>query len=146
MGYVITQLHGTAKEYVVMIAAYGIIDHTLNYAQQTMNSYKNQTNIQWLCCKCESINVTTFTFHSYELDTSNYYDTLTHNSTFESVTSNEFSPLKASSPKTNNSHTTTSKMNTSKNRSNSSNVFNLPTKRNLRIFTVNCRSIKDKTF
>jgi hypothetical protein len=43
VGYVITQLHGTAKEYVVMIAAYGIIDHALNYAQQTMNSYKNQT-------------------------------------------------------------------------------------------------------
>ena len=36
-------------------------------------------------------------------------------------------------------------MNTSKNRSNSSNVFNLPAKRNLRISTVNCRSIKDKT-
>jgi hypothetical protein len=34
---------------------------------------------------------------------------------------------------------------TSKNRSNSSNVFNLPAKRNLRISTVNCRSIKDKT-
>jgi hypothetical protein len=43
VGYVITQLHGTAKEYVVMIAAYDIIDHALNYAQQTMNSYKNQT-------------------------------------------------------------------------------------------------------
>ena len=39
----ITQLHGTAKEYVVMIAAYGIIEYALNYAQQTMNSYKNQT-------------------------------------------------------------------------------------------------------
>jgi hypothetical protein len=36
-------------------------------------------------------------------------------------------------------------MNTSKNRSNSSNVFNLPAKRNLKILTVNCRSIKDKT-
>jgi hypothetical protein len=43
VGYGITQLHGTAKEYVVMIAAYGIIDHTLNYAQQTIKSYKNQT-------------------------------------------------------------------------------------------------------
>ena len=41
--------------------------------------------------------------------------------------------------------TTTSKMNTSKNRSNSSNVFNLPAKRNLRILTVNFRSINDKT-
>ena len=102
-------------------------------------------NIQWLCCKCESINVTTFTLHSYELNTSNYYDPLTHNRTFESVTSNAFSPLKASSPNTNNSYTTTTKMNTSKNRSNSSNVFNLPAKRNLIILTVNCRSIKDKT-
>jgi hypothetical protein len=36
-------------------------------------------------------------------------------------------------------------MNTSKNRSNSSNAFNLPAKRNLRILTVNCRSINDKT-
>jgi hypothetical protein len=92
-----------------------------------------------------AIPVTTFTFHSYELSTSNYYDPLTHNSTFESITSNAFSPLKASSPKKNNSYTTTSKMNTSKNRSNSSNVFNLPAKRNLKILTVNCRSIKDKT-
>jgi hypothetical protein len=31
--------------------------------------------MQWLCCKYESINVTTFTFHSYEINTSNYYDT-----------------------------------------------------------------------
>jgi hypothetical protein len=38
-----------------------------------------------------------------------------------------------------------SKINTSKNRSNSSNVFNLPAKRNLKMLTVNCRSIKDKT-
>jgi hypothetical protein len=70
---------------------------------------------------------------------------MTHNSTIESVTSNAFNPLKASSPKTNNSYTTTSKMNTNKNRSNSSNVFNLLAKRNLRMLTVNCRSIKDKT-
>ena len=102
-------------------------------------------NMRWLCCKCESINVTTFTFHSYELNTSNYYDPLTHNSTFESVTSNAFSPLKASSPTTNNSYNTTSKMYIRKNRSNSSNVFNLPAKLFLRILTVNCRSIKDKT-
>ena len=43
VGYVITQLLGTATEYVVMIAAYGIIEYALNYAQQTMNFYKNQT-------------------------------------------------------------------------------------------------------
>ncbi|CAG2233662.1 unnamed protein product [Mytilus edulis] len=105
-----------------------------------------RSNVQWLCCKCESINVSTFTFHSYELNTSNYYDPLTHNSTFESITSNAFSPLKASSPKGNNSmNNNTSKSNKSKNRTNSSNVFNIPKKQNLRILTLNCRSIKDKT-
>jgi hypothetical protein len=43
--------------------------------------------VQWLCCKCESINVSTFTFHSYELNTSNYYEPLTHNIMLESITS-----------------------------------------------------------
>ncbi|CAC5371135.1 unnamed protein product [Mytilus coruscus] len=105
-----------------------------------------RSNVQWLCCKCESINVSTCTFHSYELNTSNYYDPLTHNSTFESITLNAFSPLKASSPKGINSmNNNTSKSNKSKNRTNSSNVFNIPKKQNLRILTLNCRSIKDKT-
>jgi hypothetical protein len=39
----------------------------------------------------------------------------------------------------------TSKCNKSKSRNNSSNVFNIPTKRNLRIMTLNCRSMNDKT-
>ncbi|CAC5395645.1 unnamed protein product [Mytilus coruscus] len=52
----------------------------------------------------------------------------------------------ASSPKGNNSmNNNTPKSNTSKNRTNSSNVFNIPKKQNLRILTLNCRSIKDKT-
>jgi hypothetical protein len=39
----------------------------------------------------------------------------------------------------------TSKCNKSKSRNNSSNVFNIPTKRNLRIMTLNCKSINDET-
>ena len=102
--------------------------------------------MQWLCCKCESINVPMFTFHSYELNASNYYEPLTHNITFESIASNTFNPLKASSPKRNNSASMdTSKCKKSKSRNNSSNVFNIPTERNLRIMTLNCRSINDKT-
>ncbi|CAC5401490.1 TAF3 [Mytilus coruscus] len=46
-----------------------------------------RSNIQWLCCKCESINVSSFTFHSCELNTSNYYEALTHEISFESVSS-----------------------------------------------------------
>ena len=105
-------------------------------------------NVQWLCCKCENINVTSFTFHSYELNTSNYYETLTHNITMESISSNAFSPLKTSSPRRSNSESINStKDSRRENRTNSSsnNVFNLPTKKNLRIMTVNCRSINDKT-
>jgi hypothetical protein len=33
-----------------------------------------RSNVQWLCCKCESINVSTFTFRSYELELSNIYE------------------------------------------------------------------------
>ena len=43
-------------------------------------------NVQWLCCKCESINVSSFTFHSFELNTTNYYEPLTYDISFESVT------------------------------------------------------------
>jgi hypothetical protein len=39
----------------------------------------------------------------------------------------------------------TSKCNKSKSRNNSCNVFNIPTKRNQRIMTLNCKSINDKT-
>jgi hypothetical protein len=39
-----------------------------------------RSNVQWLCCKCESINVSTFTFRSYmhELETSNIYEHLSN--------------------------------------------------------------------
>ena len=33
-----------------------------------------RSNVQWLCCKCESINVSTFTFRSYEWELSNIYE------------------------------------------------------------------------
>ena len=31
------------------------------------------SHIQWLCCRCESINVSSFTFHTFQLSTSNMY-------------------------------------------------------------------------
>jgi len=53
-----------------MLAIYGTIDHVSNYVLQITILYNDQMY------KCESINVTTFTFHIYELNTSNYYDPL----------------------------------------------------------------------
>ncbi|CAG2240535.1 unnamed protein product [Mytilus edulis] len=70
-----------------------------------------------------------------------------HDISFESVSSSIFSPLKTSSPrlKAQSSTTNNSKNCSNKSRTQSNNVFNLNEKRNLRILTVNCRSIKDKT-
>ncbi|MCS5550755.1 MAG: reverse transcriptase domain-containing protein [Gammaproteobacteria bacterium] len=105
----------------------------------------DRSNVQWLCCRCDSINVSTFTFRSYEIDQSNIYEPLSGlDLTMESNISS-FSPLKASSPKSNvnnSNHTRTTSNSSSSNIS--KNPYDIPTKRNLRIMTVNCRSIKDK--
>jgi hypothetical protein len=59
-----------------------------------------RSNVQWLCCKCDSINVSSFTYHTYELgnDISYYEPLTTPASSTESFTS-KVSPLKTSSPK-----------------------------------------------
>ena len=103
-----------------------------------------RSNVQWLCCKCESINVSTFTFRSYELETSNIYEPLSGlDITMESVRST-FSPLKTSSPKNRkNSNKSRSTINSERSRL-SSNPYEAPPKKNLRIMTINCRSVKDK--
>ncbi|CAC5403961.1 unnamed protein product [Mytilus coruscus] len=88
-----------------------------------------RSNIQWICCKCESINVSSLIVHSYELNTSNYYKPLTYELSFESVLSSIFSTLKTSSPRLKTQSSTTNNSN-SKNYSNrsrtqSNNIFNL---------------------
>jgi hypothetical protein len=56
----------------------------------------DRSNVQWLCCKCESINVSPFT--SYELKLRNIYEPISDlNITLESIPS-VFSTLKSSSP------------------------------------------------
>ncbi|KAL8565040.1 hypothetical protein ACOMHN_003416 [Nucella lapillus] len=163
-----------------------------------------RSNVQWICPKCDSINCDSFTFHSYELSCSNYYNPLSEdNTTIDSISSHPlvFSPLRASSPRDSSPRSpqtrsyrrnkTTSK-NTSnpqpphtppssdsshpqqhppppppppqiqhatststghshhtpaadKPRSDSSNVYGLPKKSNLRILTLNCQRILGKT-
>jgi hypothetical protein len=57
-----------------------------------------RSNVQWLSCKCESINVSTFTCQSYELETSNIYQHLSNlNESLDSIRS-VFSSIKTSSP------------------------------------------------
>ena len=44
-----------------------------------------RSNIAWKCCKCDSINCDTFTFHSFELQASNSFYPLTFESTIDSI-------------------------------------------------------------
>ena len=102
--------------------------------------------MQWLCCKCDSINVSSFTYHTYELgnDTS-YYEPLTTPANFTESFTSKFSPLKTSSPKSLKANDT---QEYSMKRSNSRNQtanHQIPKKRNIRMLAINCRSIKDKT-
>ena len=127
----------------------------------------DKSNIQWLCHKCESINVDTFTFRSYSLNCSNYYAPIQDpNVTIDSIaSSNVFSPLKTSSPTCDNrvpSRNTRSSSNdqaataneqsykyptnqkTKARKLNSSSLYNLPGKNHLRILTINCQRITNK--
>ena len=105
-----------------------------------------RSTVQWLCCKCDSINVSSFTYHTYELGNDiSYYESLTSPASFIESFTSKFSPLKNSSPKPLKANET---QESSWNRSNSRNQIanhHIPKKRNLRILTINCRSIKDKT-
>jgi hypothetical protein len=101
-----------------------------------------------MCCKCDSLNVSSITYHSYEIENVSYYEPLSTTESFLDSLTSQFSPLKTSSPKSaqNNSKSHRKESNsTNKSRSESTSIPNLPPKRNLRILTVNCRSIKDIT-
>jgi hypothetical protein len=37
-----------------------------------------KSNVQWICCKCKSINDTSLKYHTYEIDSFNYYEPLTY--------------------------------------------------------------------
>ena len=123
------------------------------------------SNVQWICCKCETINISTFTFRSYELSSQNYYEPLSEDISQNSWKStDQFSPLLTSSPKTlppqqsknqlskhslstdNRQENEHRKQNSVEDRTSAafSDVPELKTKENLRILNINCQSITDK--
>lgn len=110
-------------------------------------------SVVWKCCVCDSLNCDSFTFRSYELDTHNSFSPLSFiaDSTLDSVYSNVFSPLHTSSPtkSTNKSPRQNSTISNPRKTSSCStpscsNAYpDIPSKRNLRILNVNCRSVKE---
>lgn len=109
------------------------------------------SHIQWLCFKCESINVRKFTFQSFELSTSNMYQPLANIDSSKDSLSTEavFSPLYTSSParkttsfRSRRSHSSVSKTDSL---TNASSLFCVSEKKYLRIMNINCRSIGGKS-
>ena len=103
------------------------------------------SHIQWLCCKCESINIDCFTFRSLELYTSNVYNPLSYiDESIDSVSSSaSFRPLHTSSPSDKNSSSTRkSRLSSSDSHTNVSSLYDVSAKRNFRIMNVNCRSVR----
>ena len=114
-----------------------------------------RSNVQWLCHKCDSINCDSFTFRSFSLNCSNYYNPIIDpNVTIESVNS-VFSPLRTSSPsdpresfsknqKSTSCKDTSAIKGTKSNSKNSTSPYDLPEKKHLRILSVNCQRISNK--
>ena len=111
------------------------------------------TSLTWICCKCETPNVDSFSFHSYDLESYNIFSVL-NDSCFSIPSSldSTFSPIKHSSPKSKHfnsskiraeQHFSNSKESTS---TNSDDAFlpNKNQKNKLRIITMNCQSIRNK--
>ena len=106
------------------------------------------SSVQWLCCRCDSLNCGCFSFHSYELETTNMFSPITdQNLTLDSLNSSSvFSPINTSSPVTDTKRRSRHKTRSIRQPSSTSLLFPnpSPTRQNLRILTVNCRSIANK--
>ena len=129
-------------------------------------SLLNRSNVQWKCCICDYINLSSFTFHSYSIGQDSYYHPISDESiNNSSSTSTNFSPLKASTPvgsnksksrtartgSCNSDHhpsfgcSNSSLKSPSSHRHSNSNPFGLAKKQNLRIMNINAQSLRGKT-
>lgn len=116
------------------------------------SSSLHRSNVAWICCRCNSTNVDSFTFRSYEISPS-YYEPISDGSIDSEIPSPTFDPLFTSSPQSNalNGKRTRKTPQNSRHsgqaasqRSHSSSVFDLPEKTNLRVLTINCQSLRNK--
>ena len=104
--------------------------------------------VSWLCCKCDSCNVDSFTYHSFELDISNRYEILNSRrlssvDSYSSIPSvdSSFSPSAFSSPKPRLNSVSTSQNETSKS---SAEQYQKKKRNNFRVLVMNCQSIRNK--
>ena len=91
--------HPTKKLYAVMNAAYGTIGHVLKCAPKIIACY----NAQCLCCRCQTMSISSFTFQSFEISPSFYEPMANEDITLESL-SPTFNPLFTGSHKSTDQH------------------------------------------
>ncbi len=110
----------------------------------------SKDNVIWLWCKCDSQNMASFTYHSFEL--SNPYDPLRNQSVLDisSPMLETFCPQRRSSPASQSSTTPIPRqpieLTTDSDPSMNASVYGLPSvTKNLRTLVVNCNSIQGKT-
>jgi hypothetical protein len=87
------------KEYAVTVAVCGTTNPASNCAQQTTSYYKGQT-YNGCAANATALNVSSFTYHSYEIENVSYYEPLNTTESFLDSRTSQFSPLNTSSSKT----------------------------------------------
>lgn len=95
-------------------------------------------SIAWLCAKCNTPNIDSFTYHSYELEISNRFSVISslQTSSIPSIDSS-FSPTAFSSPKP-------SRYLSSISSTCAEPTVTIAPRQNLRVLTMNCQSIRNK--
>ena len=108
------------------------------------------TSISWICCKCHTPNLSSFTFRSFDVSTENSFMPLAHLD--DSLDPSHFQPNTASTPILNRINSVTSvnasslDLTTSSMNDSESPVYSEKSNRtNLRILTINLQSIKNKS-
>ena len=105
-----------------------------------------RSNVSWICCKCDSQNIDSFTFHSFEFEISNFSSVLSTSctSTIPSIDLS-FSPTTYNSPKPHKTRMK-SRLNTLSSTSSvqSTRTRIQPKRKNFRTLVINCQSIKNK--
>ncbi|WAQ93543.1 hypothetical protein MAR_006014 [Mya arenaria] len=105
------------------------------------------SSVVLFCCICESMNIDSFTFNSYELHTSNMFYPLSDLTIDYLNYTNPFSPVHTSSPINKNNpralSSRTSQVSSSITTSDTRTSITIPRKSNLRLLTVNCCTALD---
>ena len=125
--------------------------HTACLEQCSVNvSLLQRDHVSWKCCGCDSMNIDTFSYHSYQMEISNRFELLTSRETFSSVgsyasipsTDSSFSPSVFSSPKLR--LASDSSTNDSKEMNEQSDQLFTKKKDNFRVLLMDCQSIRNK--